>query len=318
MAGTVFVTGASGFVGAAVVEELLERGYEVNALVHRRPIVSAAGRVHSVEGDLFDAKALEQGMRGANAVIHLVGIIFEHRWSGVTFERMHFDATRSVVDAAKTVGVKRFVHMSALGTRMDAVSDYHKTKYAAEQYLRGSGLDWTIFRPSMIHGAKGEFMQMVNKWVHKKAPPFFAMPYFKGRRHGGPPQIQPIFVKDVARAFVDALEKPNSIGEVYPIVGTQRFTWPEFYRTTSRIIRGRERMVTGIPVPVAKMMAKIGPPLFPFNRDQVIMSQEDNTADMTKFKTDFGWEPRGFEETLADYKNQLRFPTPIDNRHPIR
>src|SRR5947207_5934930 len=140
MAGTVFVTGASGFVGGAVVGELLERGYEVNALVHRRPILSAGGKVHSIEGDLFDAKALERGMRGASAVIHLVGIIFEHPYSGITFGRMHSDATRSVVDAAKVAGVKRFVHMSALGTRVDAASDYHKTKFAAEQYVRVSGL----------------------------------------------------------------------------------------------------------------------------------------------------------------------------------
>src|SRR6185436_19566424 len=133
----------------------------------------------------FDARVLERGMRGASAVIHLVGIIFEQPYSGVTFQRMHFEGTRAVVDAAKLAGVKRYVHMSALGTRMDAASDYHKTKYAAEQYVRASGLDWTIFRPSMIHGPKGEFMQMVNKWVHKKEPPFFAMPYFKGRRRGG-------------------------------------------------------------------------------------------------------------------------------------
>jgi uncharacterized protein YbjT (DUF2867 family) len=305
MAGTVFVTGASGFVGGVVVEELIERGYEVNALVHRRPIVSAAGRVHSIEGNLFDPKALEKGMRGVSAVIHLVGIIFEHRFAGVTFDRMHLEGTKSVVDAAKVAGVKRYVHMSALGTRMDAVSNYHKTKFAAEQHVRASGLDWTIFRPSMIHGPKGEFMEMVNKWVKKQAPPFFAMPYFKGRRHGGPPQIQPIFVKDVAKAFVDALEKPKTVGEIYPIAGSQRFTWPEFYKTASRIIRGRERMVSGIPVPIAKMMAKIGPPLFPFNRDQVIMSQEDNTADMSKFKGDFGWEPRPFEETLQSYAKDL-------------
>jgi len=305
MAGTVFVTGASGFVGAAVVEELLQRGYEVTPLVHRRPIVSATGRVHSIDGSLFDQKILAKGMRGASAVIHLVGIIFEHRFAGITFERMHFEGTRSVVNAAQTAGVKRYIHMSALGTRMDAVSEYHKTKYAAEQYVRASGLDWTIFRPSMIHGPKGEFMEMVNKWVRKKAPPFFAMPYFKSRRRGGPPQIQPIFVKDVARAFVDALEKPKTIGEVYPIAGAQRFTWPEFYRVSSKMIRGKERMVAGIPAGVAKVMAKLGGPLVPFNRDQVIMSQEDNTADLTKFKTDFGWEPRGFEETLASYAAQL-------------
>src|SRR5207245_10748655 len=182
MAGTVFVTGASGFVGTAVVEELLERGSGINALVHRRAVSSPAGRVHSVDGDLFEEKILEEGMRGCAAVIHLVGIIFEHRFAGITVERMHLEGTRRVVDAAKTAGIKRYIHMSAVGTRMDAVSDYHKTKYAAEKYERASGMDWTIFRPSMIHGSRGEFMQMVKNWVRKKETTFFEMPYFKGKR----------------------------------------------------------------------------------------------------------------------------------------
>ena len=137
MAGTVFVTGASGFVGEAVVEELLQRGYEVNALVHRRAIVSVAGRVHSIDGSLFDEKVLAEGMRGAGAVIHLVGIIFERRFEGVTFERMHVEATKSVVDAAKVAGVKRFVHMSALGTRMDAVSESRRRHDSPDEGERG-------------------------------------------------------------------------------------------------------------------------------------------------------------------------------------
>src|SRR6267378_4265090 len=192
MAGTVFVTGASGFVGSAVVDDLVERGYSVNALVHRSPIQASGGGVKSIVGDIFDRKAMAEGMRGSIAVIHLVGIIFEKPASGVTFERMHTLGTKNVVDAATAAGVKRYVHMSALGTRPAAISDYHKTKYAAEQYVRASSLDWTIFRPSMIHGPRGEFMAMVNRWVRKKAAPFFAMPYFKSRRReGGPPEIQP-------------------------------------------------------------------------------------------------------------------------------
>jgi NADH dehydrogenase len=131
------------------------------------------------------------------------------------------------------------------------------------------------------------------------------MPYFKPLRGGARSEIQPVYVKDVARAFVDALEKPKTIHETYPLGGAKRYTWPDFYRTSSRLIRGRERWVTGIPVPVAKLMAKLGGPIVPFNRDQIIMSQEDSTADMTKFKGDFGWEPRGVEETLPTYSAKL-------------
>jgi uncharacterized protein YbjT (DUF2867 family) len=306
MAGTVFVTGASGFVGSAVVEELLARGYSVNALVNRRLIAAAGGRVHSFAGGVFDEKILEEGMRGCVAVIHLVGIIFEHAASGITFERMHVEATKNVVDAAVHGGVKRYVHMSALGTRPDAVSGYHKTKYVAEQYVRASGLDWTIFRPSMIHGPRGEFMMLVNRWVRGISPPFFAMPYFKTRKRGGIAEIQPIYVKDVARAFVDALEKPQTIGEVYPIAGPERFTWPKFYNVTSRAILGRGKRVLAIPAEYARVLAKWLPHLTPFNQDQVIMSQEDNTADLTKFKRDFAWELKELEETVRGYGGQLR------------
>src|SRR5437773_11943135 len=126
MAGQVFVTGASGFVGQAVLEELLRRDYDVSALTHRRKIAIDDRRLRTIDGTIFDAKALDEGMRGARAVIHLVGIIVERPSAGVTFERMHFEGTRSVADATVRAGVRRYIHMSALGTRPDAVSSYHK------------------------------------------------------------------------------------------------------------------------------------------------------------------------------------------------
>src|SRR5687767_9869884 len=110
MPGRIFVTGGSGFVGSAVIEELSSRGYQVNALVRQRNIESAQGQVQAIRGDLFTPAALEEGMRGCVGVIHLVGIIFENRLNGVTFERIHFEGTRNVVEAAKRAGVRRYVH----------------------------------------------------------------------------------------------------------------------------------------------------------------------------------------------------------------
>src|SRR5262249_36273847 len=128
MAARVFVTGGSGFVGAAVIEELIARGYSVSALSHRRAVAEHGGRVHTVIADLFDTAALEQAMRGCAAVIHLVGIIMERPAQGITFERIHVEGTQSVVDAARRAGERRYIHMSALGTRPAALSNYHKTK----------------------------------------------------------------------------------------------------------------------------------------------------------------------------------------------
>src|SRR5947207_9553861 len=147
MAPRIFVTGGSGFVGSAVIERLLARDFGVHALVNRRlPLIDP--RVRTITGNLFDSDALERGMKGCHAVIHLVGIIQEKPGHGVTFERIHYQGTVSAVDSAKRAGVKRFLQMSALGVRPNAISEYHRSKFRAEQYLRASGLDWTIFRPS--------------------------------------------------------------------------------------------------------------------------------------------------------------------------
>jgi uncharacterized protein YbjT (DUF2867 family) len=308
MPGRVFVTGASGFVGSAIVQELLARDHTVTALVHRRTIDNHAASVQSFQGDLHDPASLAQGMSGCDAIIHVVGIIMERPSRGVSFQRMHVDATRSVVDAARRAGIRRYVHMSALGTRPDAASDYHKTKFAAEQIVRASGLEWTIFRPSLIHGPRGEFMQLEAKWVRKKAPPFLFMPYFGAGAfgRGGAGQLQPIHVNDVARAFVDALQNRRTIGEIYPIAGPDRISWPQLHRISAQAIRGRNRWVMPLPVWKARLLAATLPNrLLGFNRDQVLMSQEDNTADITKFTRDFGWSPAPFDQSLRTYAHTL-------------
>jgi NADH dehydrogenase len=330
MPGRVFVTGASGFVGSAVIDELAARHYSTFALSHHTRLTDDE-RVGIVRGSLFDEKALDEGLLGSDAVIHLVGIIKERPSKGVTFERIHFDGTRSIVEAAKRNGVKRYVHMSALGTRADAVSEYHKTKFKAEEFVRASGLDWTIFRPSLIHGPRGEFMQMEARWARRTAPPFLFMPYFGAGALGlrGAGLLQPVYVKDVARAFVDALENKMTIGEVYPLGGADRITWPQLHDITSRVLEDKPakeikhswQMLTmpfgailanrryAMPLPAwyAKLLTSVVPgAMLPFNRAQVQMSQEDNTCDNTKFVDDFGWTPQSFEPALRSYAAQFQ------------
>jgi NADH dehydrogenase len=264
--------------------------------------------VRSIAGGLFDPQALDEGMGGCAAAIHLVGIIMERPSKGITFERIHYEGATNVVDAAARNGVRRLVMMSALGARAGAVSTYHRTKYRAEQYLRASGLDWTIFRPSLIHGPGGEFVQMEAKWARGKAPPFLFMPYFGAGAlgRGGAGKLQPVHVKDVARAFVDALENPRTIGEVYLLGGPDQVTWPELHRISAEAIVGHRRPVMALPAWYAKALTHVVPrALLPFNRDQVIMSQEDNTCDLTKFRSHFGWEPWVFEASLREYAKGL-------------
>jgi len=302
------VTGASGFVGSAIVEELVRRSVAVNALVHRRNASPLGGKVRVIRANLLDSAGLDDSISGCATVIHLVGIIKEMPKAGITFDRLHVQATRNVVESAKRVGVKRFIQMSALGARADGASEYHKTKWKAEEIVRGSGMDWTIFRPSLIHGPGGQFMRMEARWVRKQAPPYLFMPYFGAGISGlgGAGRLQPVYVLDVARAFVDAIANLKTVGRSYGLGGAERLSWPEMHRAAAGAILGRKRAVLPIPAWYGRMLAAIVPgSLLPFNRDQIVMSQEDNTCDVSDFQRDFGWTPLGFAEALREYSARL-------------
>lgn len=336
MTSTVAVTGSTGFVGRWMVRELLSRGYSVRALVHRRGNVrdtlgDVADKVTLVEGDICDARALGElvspGGQPVSAVIHLVGIIRESRGEAgkakpQTFERLHTQATRSVVEACERAGVKRYVHMSALGVGSEGRTAYQKSKWAAEQIVRRSSLDWTIFRPSLIHGFDGLFIRLMRELVSGEAPPWVFLPYFvRGKRDlsvpGGltswePATIQPIAVQDVAKAFVTALTTPASVGEVYNLVGPEVLNWQElteFFRDT--LPGGNPRLGTWyIPGEHASLMAKAAGAmglggLLPFDAGQALMATEDNDAEMEKARAHLGLEPAPFRATVKAYASMV-------------
>ncbi|MCC6581579.1 MAG: complex I NDUFA9 subunit family protein [Phycisphaeraceae bacterium] len=297
----VALTGATGFVGRHVLEALVQRGCRVRALArdpHRLP--ASGEQVLPVAGDLFDDNALATLVEGTGAVIHIVGIIAEKPRLGQTFPRIHVDATAKLLDHAKKAGVPRWIHMSALGTRPDAVSAYHQTKWQAEQLVRRSGLAWTIFRPSIIHGPDGEFMRMVRQFWCGLMPPF--VPYFgKGLLgRGGAGSLQPVWVEDVARCFADAVTLDKTVGETYPLGGPDAVTWPQLYSICKRHLpEARNKRIVAVPAWYANLIA--GLPGVPFNRDQVIMSQEDSTCQTAKVEDDFGFKLAAFEPTFAGY-----------------
>lgn len=309
----VLVTGGSGFVGRAVVRELVAKGHKPVCLVRDRLKFASSmsevpdDRFEVVSGDLFDDAALAQAASGAEAVIHLVGIIAENKLKKQTFERIHLEGTARVVDACKDAGVKRFVHMSALGTRAYAVSEYHQTKWAAENYVRDSGLDWTLFRPSVIHGPDGEFMRLMRAFMCDVTVPVIA--YFGD----GQNKLQPVSVKDVAHCFVAALSMPETVGQTYELGGPEAMNWKALYRTCRELIPGAKfwKPMVGQPVWAAKLTAMtvmklpILPRLMRFNVDQVQMSQEDSVCDIEPVEKTFGIKLRDFRKELAAYAAQI-------------
>jgi NADH dehydrogenase len=297
----VFVTGGAGFVGTAVIKALLAADHSVHALVNHRKLQIQNDRVTSFTGDLFNATALDSAMRGCNAVVHLVGIIAENPAKGITFDRIHFEGTVAVVEATTRAGIRRYIHMSALGAAADAASLYHRSKFRAEQFVRASALDWTILQPSLIHGPGGDFTKMEIDWARGKSLPYLFMPYFGVGLLGTGPRrkIQPVFVDDVARAFVQCLSNEKTIAQTFPLGGSQQLTWPQMHHLAAQKLTGQSRIAFPIPAWYAKAITHIVPAsLLPFTHDQVLMAEQDNTCDLQKFVEAFGWTPRSFEETF--------------------
>jgi NADH dehydrogenase len=292
----IIITGATGFVGEEIVKQARAAGHPVRAIVRDPRLASWLAERYGVElfhGNVLYAPSIEGAMQDAKCVIHLVGIIRE--WKENTFERVHVQATKHVIDEAKKAGVKRFVHMSALGTRENARSRYQQTKWAGEDCVRKSGLAWTIFRPSFIYGPKDKAINTLAKLVRRL--PFVPV------LGSGNTKIQPISVTNVARAFVGSIRNDESVSQVYDLCGPEAFTWNELYDKL-QIILGMRKPKFHLPLPIARVQAAFFEKILPnppFTRDQLLMLQEDNVGNPKPAERDFVLEQESFEDGVARY-----------------
>ena len=290
------VTGATGFVGREVVKQARAEGYPVRAIVRDPKPAERWAEQNGVElfhGNVIYAPSLEGAFAGVKCVIHLVGII--HARKENTFERVHTEATRNVLEAAKKAGVMRYLHMSALGTRTDGRSRYHQTKWAAEELVRKSGLAWTIFRPSLIYGPGDISINVLSKIVRR-------LPFVPVLGHGHS-KIQPVSVENVAKCFVAAIRHDDAVGKTYDLCGPAAFTWNELYDKLLAFY-GLRKPKLHLPLPVARVQAAVLERVLanpPFNRDQLIMTEEDNVGDPKPAERDFMLESETFDQGLARY-----------------
>lgn len=291
----ILITGCTGFVGSSLVRQLFKEGKEVRG-VARHPHCRKDPNLPSIEviaGDIRSIASLRPAMKDVDTVIHLVGILVESGDS--TFDRVHDEGTRNLVDVAKDAGVKRFLHMSALGTRPHAASRYHRSKWRAEEYVRQSGLDYTIFRPSVIFGPYDNFTNLFARII-KLSP---VMPLLGDGRH----QMQPIWVEDVARCFAKALEDPATIGQSYSLGGPEAISFKDMM---DEILRAMDKYRIKLPVPFSLLRLEASIletwlPTPPLTTDQLIMAQEENVCDPQPMIQTFGFQPRGFREGIEEY-----------------
>jgi NADH dehydrogenase len=227
----ILVTGGTGFVGREVVGELLALDSHVRLLVRNPgklpafPHEAHHTRVELVQGDALKPETLPAAMVGVQVVIHLIGIITEN--AHATYEQAHTEATRNLLAAARQAGVTRWIQMSAIGTRPHARSRYHRSKWHAEELVRQSGLDWTIFRPSLIYGYDEHDRLLHMLRLVLSFPLDLLQAYSFPLIDGGAPLIQPVSVREVARCFAHAPAKEAAIGRTYDLVGPVPFKWRE-------------------------------------------------------------------------------------------
>ncbi len=289
------VTGATGFVGRHITTVLARRGHTVRALVrdpHRASTLESLG-VELIPGDLGDAGALATLMRGATAVVHLVGIIVET--GPATFQAVHVEGTRRVVEAARRAGVERFVHMSAVGARDEpGATPYYRTKWHAEELVRASGLSHAVFRPSIINGPESAPIRTLAR-LHRWSPvvPVFGAGHFP---------TQPVWVEDVALAFALAVEQP-ALGGGFELGGPQVLTYEEFLLAIGRAA-GHPRRLVHVPLALARAVARAFDLLgaaAPLTSDQLQMLVEGSATPANAIESVFGIQPVPFEQGLIRY-----------------
>jgi NADH dehydrogenase len=288
----VLLTGGSGFVGTGVRRELKALGHDVRLLV--RPAgaakIDAREGFDVVVGDVLDTHACLRASQGCDAVVHLVGIRREIPQEGITYEALHTEATFAVMDAAKRMGIERAVYLSGLGARNDAPSGYHRTKFEAEQIVRGSGMRWTIFRPSVIFGPGDEFHPLIADLVHRPIVPVI---------DGGKALLQPIAHGNIVAPMARALTMPETQGKVYEAGGPERLTFVDIMYKIARHY-GVWPNTVSVPSRFAKPVVKFAQRFrsFPLTLDELYMLLEDNVCDNAAFASTFGVELDGYEDKI--------------------
>jgi NADH dehydrogenase len=231
----VLVVGGSGFIGRHLVAALAARGVFVTVPSRRRERAKhliLLPTVEVVEADVFARGALERLAAGKQAVINLVGILHGD------FQRIHVELPQAVVNACRAAGVKRLLHMSALGVSSDAPSDYLRSKAMGEQVvLAATDLDTTVFRPSVVFGPEDRFLNLFAQL--SRFLPVLALACPRA-------QFQPVYVGDVAHVMAAALGEKETFGRRFDLCGPRRYTLRELVDYVCAVT-GRHRLVIGLP-----------------------------------------------------------------------
>ena len=299
------IIGGTGFVGSYIVDALLDAGHEPHVLVRSgsEAKLHRAGECKVTTGDLESPDAVDALVSGCDAVIYNVGILREFPGKGITFEALQYRGAKTVAEAAKRAGVRRFLLMSANGID-SAQTPYQTTKLKAEAMIRDSGLDYTIFRPSVIFGDPRGTMEFATQLYRDMVRvPLPAVGFHTGLSPAhGEVLMSPVHVRDVADAFVNALSDESTIGKCFVLGGPEVVSWPQMLQRIGDAV-GKKKLILPMPIGFMKLGATLLDwlPFFPVTKDQLTMLADGNTAEPDELASLIGREPMEFSPGNLDY-----------------
>lgn len=293
----IVLLGASGFLGRYVLQALISDGHHCTVLTrnaaHRSTLRLMPG-VRLAQANVYDKEVLASQFSGAGAVISMAGILNESGRGGKGFNRAHVELVEGIIEACRTAGVKRLLHVSALNAGKGS-SHYLQSKGQAEALLYAADdLNVSIFQPSVIFGRGDEFFNRFAMML--KLAPVMPLACPKAR-------LQPVYAGDVASVMATALDDPMTWGKAYELAGPVSYTLKELVKWTADTM-GARRLILGLPRPLSAAMAAVMNlvPGKPLSWDNYKSLQTDNTSEKNDFAA-FGLEPKSIDLVVPEYLN---------------
>lgn len=292
----ILITGASGFLGTRITEIALERGHRARVFV-RRPESAPHGVEHGMvfTGDMTKPASMPPAVKEVDAIIHCAATTSEGAPNLDLSRRVNVEGTRSLIAAAREHGRPRWLQISSMSAHPGSTSVYGRTKYETDQVVRSSDLPWTLLRPGLIYGSGNRGLVAKTVALMRKLP---VIPVVgSGRR-----MIRPVHVDDVARAALECLTAPQTIGKSYMLGGADELEFNEFLRMLGAA-HGLRKPLLHLPIPLAMLIAKtlaLVTSKPPITEDNVRGVKEAVPLEIEDAVRDFGFTSRSFAEGLKD------------------
>lgn len=286
----ILVTGATGFIGSAIAAALRKNGHDVIACVHRTGNLRLPSGVETVAVDYMRDLTTEAWLPrlvGVDVVVNAVGILRESARAG--FAELHHLAPHALFQACEQSSIRRVIQISALGADEGAVSRYHRTKRAADDVLRASGLDWTVVQPSVVFGRHGASTRLFLRLASLPVIPLV------GR---GEQRLQPIHIDDLVALVVNLIEHSLAVKQTIVAVGPEAVTMRTMLNRYRQFLGLGKAFMVPVPLVLIRLAARVGDILKSgaLSTETLRMLLNGNTGSVQATHEILGYPPRPLKD----------------------